>query len=78
MYYKTAYATRAGQTHDAIQIPWDKVSEILGHKHDGSPDDDDSLVVWLRANGAPAWVDDAEGWGDEDGWGLIGPENAPG
>lgn len=74
MDYQTVYATRTGQTHDAIQIQWNRVAEILGHEHEGTPEDDAALVEHLKAQGAPEWVKDADGWNDEDGWGLIGPE----
>lgn len=34
------------------------------------------LVAYLLEHGAPDWVRDAEGWIDEHGWGLIGPERS--
>lgn len=71
--YETTYQHSSGKRHHAIQIPWPRVAEILGHDHEGTPEDDAALVSALRAEGAPAWADDAEGWVDERGWGLIGP-----
>jgi hypothetical protein len=62
---------------EAIQLDWGRVEAILGRTHDGSAADDQSLVAWLEAYGAPDWVasavTSAEGWVDEAGWGLIGP-----
>ena len=49
------------------------MAEILGRDHNGSAEDDRRLVEALREMGAPAWIDDADGWADEHGWGLIGP-----
>ena len=60
--------------HAAIHITWDDVSWILGRTHEGTPDDDAQIIAYLTADGAPSWVADAEGWTDEFGWGLIGPE----
>ena len=60
-------------THEAIYLYWHQVESILGHEHEGEPGDDDRLVVYLLANGAPSWAASAEGWTDEHGWGLIGP-----
>lgn len=74
MNYETTYGTRLGQTHKAVQLPWDLVEEILGHEHEGTPEDDEKLVRCLVAQpDCPAWVETAEGWIDESGWGLIGP-----
>lgn len=72
---KTVYSNGVTE-HEAIQIPWDTVRAILGHDHTGAPDEDRRLVEALIAAGAPEWVRDAEGWVDEHGWGLIGPELA--
>lgn len=70
---RTTYSN--GRTeHEAVQLPWSVVEEILGREHDGSGDDDKVLVDALLAAGAPEWVRDADGWIDEGGWGLIGPE----
>lgn len=70
--HTTTYSA-AGAEHEAIQLPWDTVTEILGHPHTGDPDEDEVLVAALVAAGAPSWVEDAPGWVDEYGWGLIGP-----
>ncbi len=72
---RTAYSNGVTE-HEAIQLPWDVVRGILGHDHTGDPDEDRQLVEALIAAGAPEWVRDAEGWVDEHGWGLIGPELA--
>lgn len=60
--------------YEAIQLTWQRVREILGRDHRGDPEDDEVLVAYLLEHGAPDWVRDAEGWIDEHGWGLIGPE----
>jgi hypothetical protein len=65
--------TQSGVDHQAIQIGWDQVTNILGHEHDGSSTDDQALVQYLLGNGAPSWVATAEGWIDEFGWGLTSP-----
>lgn len=70
--YRTTYSD-GSREHEAIHIPWEEVTEILGEPHDGKPSQDERLVAHLRYEGAPAWIEDAEGWVDEDGWGLIGP-----
>jgi hypothetical protein len=62
--------------HDAVQIPWCEVTTILGHDHHGHAEDDHALVEHLVAVGSPGWVRDADGWIDDLGWGLIGPERA--
>lgn len=74
--FLTTYSDHQGTPHEAIQLPWDVVRGILGRDHDGSGEDDARLIEALREMGAPDWIDDAEGWIDEYGWGLIGPENA--
>ena len=72
----TTYTDKQGQEHHAVQLTWEQVHEILGRDHDGSGEDDARLIEALREMGAPEWIDDAEGWVDDHGWGLIGPENA--
>ena len=72
---RTAYSNGVTE-YEAIQIPWDTVRAILGHDHTGDSDEDRRLVDALLAAGAPEWVRDADGWVDEGGWGLIGPEFA--
>lgn len=69
----TTYTNPRGDEYEAIQLPWETVADILGHEHTGNPEDDTTLVRALRDAGAPAWVEDASGWIDEHGWGLIGP-----
>lgn len=71
---RTTYSDGSYKTYDAVFVTWDEVERILGCKHEGHPDDDAILVDLLRSAGAPAWIDGAPGWVDEDGWGLIGPE----
>ena len=81
MNYETTYSTRLGQTYRAVQLPWDLVEEILGHPHEGTPEDDHALIRCLIAQpDCPAWVAEVGrfwvvgGWIDENGRGLIGPE----
>lgn len=69
----TTYSDGQGQEYHAIKLSWDRVHESLGRDHDGSAEDDARLIQALRAMGAPEWIDEAEGWVDEHGWGLIGP-----
>jgi len=77
---KTTYAGPRHE-HDAIHLSWGEVihlswgevKSLLGHDHTGTPEDDEALVAYLQEAGAPPWIDDAEGWIDEDGWGLVGP-----
>jgi hypothetical protein len=71
--YETTCGDGRGGLCEAIQIPWADVENILGHPHEGSSEDDEALVAYLLAHGAPDWVREAEGWVDEHGWGLIGP-----
>jgi len=74
---KTEYDTVYGdgrKEYAAVQIPWEKVTEILGRRHGGTAEDDAVLRERLLRSGAPAWVKDAHGWIGEGGWGLIGPE----
>ena len=73
--YRTTY-TRDGRCYEALQLPWDVVTAVLDRHHDGSGEDDALLVNVLLQSVAPEWVRDAEGWVDEHGWGLIGPEVA--
>ena len=69
--YQTTYLNARGVRLAAYQLPWAQVSEILGHDHEGDADDDDALVAWLMAHGAPSWIRDAEGWIDGYGWGIV-------
>jgi hypothetical protein len=64
---------RDRERHDAIRVSWAEITEVLGHPHRGEPEEDQALVDMLLASGAPAWVRGAEGWTDEQGWGLVGP-----
>lgn len=70
----TTYSDGRGNTYQAVQLSWDRVHEILGRDHDGSAEDDARLIETLRKMGAPEWIDGAEGWIDEYGWGIIGPD----
>jgi hypothetical protein len=72
-YSLTTYSDGHGHYHAAIHVPWNVVAQVLGRPHEGYPDDDEILVRWLTDQGAPGWVQEAEGWIDEEGWGLIGP-----
>lgn len=73
----TTYSRIDGTEHQAVQLTWQQVTEILGRDHDGSAEDDARLVEHLRSIGAPEWIEDAEGWTDAEGWGLIGPALIP-
>jgi len=70
--YRVTWADREGQEHEAIQIPWPVVTAWLGRPHTGSADDDREMRSVLRVLGAPAWIDHAVRWTDDEGWGLIG------
>lgn len=72
----TTYTNEQGTEYHAIQLTWEQVTEILGHAHTGSAEDDATLIQALQDMGAPAWIEDANGWTDEHGWGLIGPQAA--
>jgi len=81
-WYKETTYLRQGVTHEALYIRWEDVNEILeldeGEEMEGTPEEDAKLVQWLADHRAPAWIDTAEGWIDEHGWGLIGPPQAVG
>ena len=70
----TTYTNEQGKEYHAIQLTWQQVTEILGHAHTGSAEDDRRLIEALRSIGAPEWIEGAGGWTDEHGWGLIGPQ----
>jgi len=72
-YTMTTYSIASGPEHLAIQVPWSEVARVLGHPAEGTAEEDSMLVAALLAAGAPAWVQEAQGWADEYGWGLIGP-----
>lgn len=74
--YRVIYSDHQGTPHEAIQLPWSVVEEIVGPGFDGDPEDEQRLINALLASGAPEWVRTAGGWVDEHGWGLIGPEVA--
>lgn len=57
-----------------IFVTWEDAETFLGRPHDGSCEDDETLIQGLIDSGAPEWVGDSHGWIDELGWGLIGPE----
>ncbi len=67
--YDTEYDGR-----DAIQLPWPVVTELLGHPHGGNADDDNGVITALCIAGT-RWAADAyaEGWTDENGWGIARP-----
>lgn len=75
-YEETTYL-RNGVTHEAVYIRWEDVDEILeleeGEEMQGTAEEDMKLVQYLADHGVPEWIDTAEGWTDEKGWGLIGP-----
>lgn len=72
--YTTDYTTSDCRAFEALQLTWDELETILGHRFAGDPEDERLIVAHLLANSAPGWVVDADGWIDELGWGLIGPE----
>ena len=74
--YRVVYSDHQGVPHEALQLPWGIVTDILGREHRGTAEDDALLADYLLQSGAPEWVRDATGWTDEHGWGLIGPEVA--
>lgn len=76
--YETTTVSPNGRDHySAIGISWEEATYFLGHKHDGSPEDDNRLVALLREAGVTdAWLDDAPGMIDEDGW-YIYDTNQP-
>lgn len=61
--------------YPAVFVRWGDVEEYLGGPHTGDWEQDKRLVEGLLAAGAPAWVEDAPGWTDEEGWGLYDTEN---
>lgn len=71
---ETTYTHRNGRTFQALYWTWDEVEAILGHRHDGDEADDRKLVALAIQQGALPSYATAEGWVDEGGWGLIGPE----
>lgn len=73
--YRVVYSDHQG-AHEAIQMPWTVATNILGREHRGTAEDDAVLIDYLLWSGAPEWVRTADGWVDEHGWGLIGPEVA--
>lgn len=46
---------------------------VLGRYYAEDEEDDQTLLDHLLSLGAPKWVQEAEGWTDDHGWGLIGP-----
>ena len=62
-----------GGMHPAVYVSWPEVERYLGERHTGDADQDACLVRGLLEAGAPAWVQDAPGWVDEEGWGLYRP-----
>jgi hypothetical protein len=75
MSWNTTYSDALGNEYHALQLPWEKVREILGHAHRGVAEDDLRLCDWLEGQGFGRWHSTA-GWTDEYGWGLIGPLRA--
>lgn len=72
--YATTYEDASGNAFEAFQIPWPEVTRILGAKHTGDWEQDQTLIRALRAAGAADWVETfSGGWADEYGWGIIGP-----
>lgn len=70
----TTYTDSHGDAYQAIQIPWQQVTAMLGHQHDGGVEDDDKLVELLLQDGAPTWVANMDIWKkDEKGWLVKGP-----
>lgn len=72
MWTRTTYSD-GHREYEAVFLAWREVARILGGEHTGAPDEDQRLVTYLLEAGAPEWVRSADGWVDEDGWGLIGP-----
>jgi len=74
MYTLTTWSKGGYRRYEALCVSWPDVANVLGHDHEGSPEDDAVLLAALRTNGAPHWIADADGAIDETGWYLIGPE----
>ena len=74
MTYQHVTYTRDGIEHNAIAMSWGQVEKVLGHKHEGNPNDDETIIRHLDACGAPDWVLCAEGEIDGENLYLIGPE----
>lgn len=74
IYEETTYSDGRGQEYQAVYMTWGQVETVLGHEHRGDPEDDEVLVRALLHAGAPEWTEEAEGFVDEHGWGLYGPE----
>ena len=70
-YEETVYTDASCIEHPAVYVSWPEVERYLGERHTGDADQDACLVRGLLEAGAPAWVKDAAGWVDEDGWGLY-------
>jgi predicted DNA-binding protein len=69
----TEYDDGRGNRAPAIYVRWSEIEAVLGRPHEGSPEDDDLIIELLLGQGAPDWIKDAEGWVDEDGWGVYRP-----
>jgi len=68
------YSDGRGNDFPAVFVYWPEVERYLGERHTGDADQDERLVRGLIEAGAPAWVKNAPGWVDEDGWGLYRTE----
>ena len=83
--WETSHYSDHRRTYQSVVVAWDDITDLLGHEHEGDPEDDERIVAALIASGAPGWVEDAEDfidpayqdrYGRQQGptWGLIGPE----
>lgn len=73
-YEETVYEDVRCNKFPAVFVYWPEVERFLGEPHTGDADQEERLVRGLLSAGAPAWVQDAVGWGDEYGWGLYRTE----
>jgi hypothetical protein len=70
--YTTTTYSDGDKTYEAVGLTWEAVEAVLGEPHRGTAEDDVRLVDALVEAGAPAWVRNASGGLDEDGWYLVG------
>jgi hypothetical protein len=72
MKYEERTLTIHGEAREAIFVSWDDIEAHLGRKHDGSPEDDDSIITELLILGAPIGAAlEREGIIDGQGWYLL-------
>jgi hypothetical protein len=60
-----------GQSHEAIELSWEEVGEILDHKFKGTPEDDKVLIQYLVEHTVFSYNWFGECTIDEDGWVIL-------